>query len=262
MVDIFGDCESGGSAGKRGPAGEDGDDSLDICRWFPLETLIWLRNTAQCCYYFDKEDDFIQEGGKIVGFKSHSSRKNDAISLKDSVIKIRFGRGYCAEFVNSLLEISNTDLAMDLNSFTFLVITFKMTRIPNSEMIIVSNEKSDRGIFVNLKKFGIFGSDEEIFWKYKLKKWYTIAVQWTRKDDNKGYVYFKGKRADFTTTKPEAQSHSVFMGALKERKRLMPWTGCLALLEIYTYKSPSEDEFPAKFRDLIIEDHKRRILGA
>ena len=256
-VDIFGDCDA---FGKKGAAGEDGEDSLDICRWFPLESLTWLRNTAQCCYYFETYKDFIIKDGKIVGFKSHSSeREIDAISLKDPVIKVIFGRGYCAEFVNSLIEIPNTDIAMKVNSFTFLVITFKMTRIPDSEMIIVSNEKSDRGLYVNLNKFGILGSIEEISWEYILKKWYTIAIQWTRNDkDNSGYVYFKGKRGDFTTIKPEAQSHSLFMGGLKdERKRLMPWTGCLALLEIYTYLN--EDEFPAKFRNLIIEDHKRRI---
>ena len=130
-MDVFGDCDA---SGKKGPAGEDGEDSLDICRWFPLESLTWLRNTAQCCYYFDKEDDFIIQGGDIVGFKSHSpERKNDAISLKDPVKKLSFGRGYCAEFHNSLLEIPNTSLATDLS---FLVMTFKMTKIPTSEMII------------------------------------------------------------------------------------------------------------------------------
>ena len=261
-VDIFGDCDA---SGKKGPAGEDGEDSLDICHWFPLESLVWLRNTAQCCYYFDKDEDFKKgKDGKIVGFRSHSGR-NDAISLKEPVKRLPFGRGYCAAFDNSLMEIPNTNLATDHNSFTFLVMTFKMIRIPVSEMIIVTDETLDRGLYVNLEKeeerFGIYGSVEEIFWKYKLKRWHTIAVQWTKKDDNKGYLYKDGKEAIFTTTPgSEKDLKSVFIGALKERKGLIPWNGCLAILEIYTYENLKSEKFPDKFRDLIIQDHKKRIL--
>ena len=86
----MGDCSSEASS-ESGPPGKDGEDSLDICRWFPLQSLIWLRGTAQCYYYFDKDEDFKREDGKIVGFRSHSGR-NDAISLKDPVKKLSFGR--------------------------------------------------------------------------------------------------------------------------------------------------------------------------
>ena len=135
-----------------------------------------------------------------------------------------------------------------------------MTRIPLSKMIIVSDERSNRGLYVDLDKFGIYGSVEGIFWKYKLNEWHTVFIQCTRKEDNKGYVYVNDKRGEFTTTKPRAQSHSVFMGALKDGT-LIPWTGGLALLEIYTYTSAAENKFPERFRDLIIDDHKRRISG-
>ena len=100
-VDKFGDCDEygvpgpqgppgpqgkKGLTGKRGDPGGDGKDAFDICRWFPIQTLDWLRKTAQCCYYFEKDDDFIIQDEKIVGFKSHSER-NDAISVKDPVKK-------------------------------------------------------------------------------------------------------------------------------------------------------------------------------
>ena len=245
---------------------------MNICHWFPSQTLVWLRQIEDCSYYFKDNDDFITTKSVITGFKSHSNSGKNAISLKGPVKKIHLqphSKGYCAEFSGgSIFKITGVDLALDKPSYAFLVMTFKMDKEPTSEQFILSDKVLNRGLSIDSKTINIYGAKENpLKLTYKHRVWITIGIQWTMMSPNYlGHFYLwdegeeKFKHGTFVTTKPseEEESDDLYIGGLGTGKG-GTWQACLAALDIHEVGTPSETEYPARLRKLILDDHRWRV---
>ena len=263
-----------GETGIQGAQGDKGENAMDICSWFPSQTLAWLRLNEDCSYYFETNTDFLTDGaGNITGFKSHSSKGKNAISLKRPIKKIQLhprSKGYCAEFSGgSLFKIAGVDLAMNRPSYTFIAITFKMDTEPASEQFILCDELLNRGLSIDAKTINIYGtSDNPLKLTYKHKKWITIGIQWTlSKTNHRGYFYLNDKDAEgfrhgtFVTTQSAEEINDVYIGGLSTGKG-GNWQACLAALDIHDIKEvTTEMEYPEGLRKLILNDHRRRVSG-
>ena len=268
-VDKFGDCDESkgerGPRGERGPPGKKGDDALSLIRWFPSQSINWIRENEECCYYFKERNDFIwdkEKPPKVIGLKSHSKNGNNAINLKPTKAmkrtKLPSRRGYCLEFNDSLFKVKNVLIANANPSYTVLIITFKLDKYPIEEQYIVTTETGDRSISVKEKDIKISGFTYDMEFLYNFQRWNTLFVQWTDMDDMKGYVYFNEYVAELTTIKPvHRKERDIFIGAKKDKSQ--PFLGCLAALEIYEADIPPEKCFPEGFRELLIEDHKAMV---
>tara|TARA_Y100000310_G_C20555536_1_gene750315 strand:+ start:223 stop:1053 length:831 start_codon:yes stop_codon:yes gene_type:complete len=266
-VDKFGDCDEAkgerGPRGERGPPGKKGDDALSLTRWFPSQTLNWIRENEACCYYFKQRNDFIwdkEKPPKIIGFKSHSKNGNNAINLKpmkaSKRLKLPSRRGYCLEFSDSLFKAKNVELATGTPSYAVLILTFKLDMYPIVEQFLVTTETGDRAISLSERTINIYGFTSNVKLRYNSRAWNTLFVQWTYMSDMKGWVYFNEARLPLITAFPwgRKQEPEVYIGAKKDKSQ--PFTGCLAALEIYDAIFPSDAIFPDEFRNLLVEDQK------
>ena len=246
---------------------------MNICRWFPSQTLEWLRQNENCSYYFEENDDFITKKEENTGFKSHSNNGINAISLKRPVKKIHLhphSKGYCVEFSGSLFKIKGVDLALDRLSYTFLVITFKMDKEPASEQFILSDKVLNRGLSIDSKTINIYGATENpLKLAYTPKRWITIGIQWTMISPNYlGHFYLSDedkegfKHGTFVTTHQplKEEPDDLYIGGLSTGKG-DSWVACLAALDIHEVRLSSETEYPSKLRKLILDDHKWRVSG-
>ena len=280
-VDIFGDCTEGsrgprgrpgppglrgkrgatghvGPPGKKGDRGEKGDSSISLVRWFPSRTIEWFRrDKEECCFYFKDKNDFLLEGERIIGFRSHTAAASNAISQKDPV-KMRIlnkqNKGYCAEFSNSLLKVKNIDMARTGPSYSVLVLTFKVSEKPKTKQYILSNISRDRAILLNTKGVEIYGTKDgiPIIISYELHKWNTIFVQWSD-DYDTGYIYFENVLTKFKTGKSISDSSDIYIGAKPDGG--FSFKGCLAAIDMYSTRNRTDKVFPDEFRNLIINDH-------
>ena len=185
MVNKFGDD---GSTGARGPAGRPGHDGFNFPLWFPRQTLRCIRENMQCSFYFDKDDDFITEGGVITGFKTHSLNNKNSTSVgKGKVKKFSKDSKFYAEFDGRcLLTVNDVDLAYENNSYCFAFVTFKLTDTIKEEQIIFGDEKLQRGVTITAKSINIHGVVSPVQLLYPQHEWCTLAVLWKYQGDKKG----------------------------------------------------------------------------
>ena len=254
-----------GEKGERGAKGEPGDSGVtSMARWFPSQTIDWLRENESCCYYFKERDDFIwdkEKPPKIIGFKSHSKSGNDAINLKpmkaSKRTKLPSGRGYCLEFSDSLFKVENVELANGYSSYSVLILTFKLDQLPTGEQYLITTETGDRAVSVKGRDLQISGFTYDMKFLYNFRQWNTLFVQWTNMGDMIGWVYFGGKGVALTTTSIPRREAGIFIGAKKDKSH--PFVGCLAALEVYEAVLPPDSVFPKEFRELLIKSQKDMV---
>ena len=206
-------------------------------------------------------------GGNIIGFKDHSgSGRNANIQLYHEYVKmseLKSKNGYSADFKNSLYKVPGGDLAVRQSSYSTLIFTFKITKLPISREYIICDLKADRAITVHNDKLQIWGTTSDpLEVKYRLNIWNTVSVQWTFTDDEmKGYLYFLNKLTTFTTVKVQSTSldSDVFIGAKHDGTSPLS-SGSLTGLEIYTSRDPPENMLPEAIRNLLIEDQENMVI--
>ena len=260
-----------GSPGPRGPAGKDGTDGKDgvkghdamnICRWFPTQTIKWFRENEACCYYFEKDgekDCFIKKEEKVIGFKSHTTEPRIAACLKEfeGTQKLPGDLGLGVNFKNSLYKVQDIDLATYYPSYAMLLMTFKFDNktLSTEEYLINCDNRAVSAYKNNIRIWGTASDPLEI--PCKFDKWITLLVQWTWKEDDKtGFVYLEdhhddnrgGQKRSFTTALG-GENKDLFIGAKQDGT--LSFSGCLAALEVYTAELQIENTIPDGIRTLL-----------
>ena len=146
--------------------------------------------------------------------------------------------------------------------------TFKMDKEPAGEQFILSDKVLNRGLSIDSKTINIYGATENpLKLTYKPKRWNTIGIQWTMISPNyQGYFYLNDVDGEFqhgtfvTTKSLKAEANDLYIGGLSTGKG-DSWQACLVALDIHEVETPSETEYPARLRKLIIDDHKWRVSG-
>ena len=311
MVNIFGEGGRGlkrgatgpsgppgkrGSSGERGEIGEKGDTGIQgskgergsqgptgipgppggltqLVKWFPITTLENIRREETCCYLFDSLSDFVEIGGKKVGFKSKvNSPKYDA-KLKGDVreieeVKKLVGKGYCVRLTKSLFVIPYIDFATYGPTYALLCITFKVPKKTTLNQFIFSTKTFKRGLSINSENncLELHGAEEgPIYIPLTLNSWITFIVEYRESSDRSkrsGSWCVRDedgrnpKRGTFITkTHDKTAPSGLYVGGTAEYEHY--FDGYIGGIEIMTLFQIVPD-YPAFFRNLIREDQLDR----
>ena len=146
---------------------------------------------------------------------------------------------------NSSFSISNVDIAYEVESFSFLIISFKLMAIPREEGVIIGDALKYRGVSVNKDFLTIFSADVKLL--YEPHDWNTLAVVWRNLGDRSSWFILNGKKGTFYADEiGEDTPKNIFLG--------QKFVGAISALDIYSqYSEIPEDLVRVIYKEQYIE---------
>ena len=233
-----------GKAGERGETGKPGKDAFPILKVFRKQCIGWTRENGQCTLLMNK---FQMEGEKVVEIQGPT---RSAISIGEVTKVGSFKKkGKDVKYVemkeNSSFSISNVDIAYEVETFAFLIISFKLTAIPREEGVIIGDALKYRGVSINKKFLTIFSADLKLL--YELRDWNTLAVVWRNSGDKSSWFILNGEKGTFYAKDiGEDTPKKIFLG--------QKFVGAISALDIYSqYSEIPEDLVKALYKEQYLE---------
>ena len=248
-VDIFGDCDTSGNRGPRGPAGKDG---FDILKWMPKFILSQFQKTEECCFVInDPEKDLEKSFEKWIS-RSDTKKNAEGVKASKSIKLIKKGH-WGLNFNNSLYLVDDVELSLHC---VFACVTFQLDG--ENEQFIFSNFLGDqgekvRGVSATRNSIIIWGVDNDLGYisiPFNIDKdaWTTVLVEWLPKKGQGTYIFNSKENGTFTCNKvPIMSSDVVYLGGRIDSKKSL--IGSISAFEIYI----SKEKTPASIKDLIIK---------
>ena len=201
--------------GRRGPPGPRGKDAVELYKWCPDAVLRMFRESEQCTFFFNTEEDGIVNNKGQMELKDRFG-KNNAICLKNFQKPVKIGKYYSIPLKDSLYKISGCPTATVPSSICIIALQFRIiSKLSNEDHYVFTNETGTRGVTISKKSLNILGTDPmELHYSYR--GWNKLIIQYSNiTDDNDGKCFFvlNGRRGFFLPHKPiKMESKDLYIG--------------------------------------------------
>lgn len=254
MVNVFGQSDSVGPAGKKGDKGDNGDSGFSIT-FFWKQLLKWFNEILSLSFYFDTETSgIIIEHGKKVGMKNQVTKKNaKALTNVGSMIKIDYSGKYALEFKNTVYKVEHIDWAASETQKSILIFAFKVpTFVTNKQYIFhtMNKDEVNRAVYIENTELVIQTSSLTKV-PYRSDSWNICYIEYGKESN----YWINGNTGTFETIHVAQTDYNLFIGG----KDGHTFNGTIARIDFYTERHDHEGILPVGIRDIIIENYKGLI---